>query len=165
MNPASTCFPVSQHQEVLVHKLEHLHLLKPQYVECVHCVCAVCTAHTECGVLHKCVHVGGGCAVSCSAPSYPLEAAFLLNLEIGWWPANPRDPPVSAPHAPHQHDSYGHLWQFMWVLGIRTQVLVLCSKGSYPQRHLPSLLLFVHFYSFTFLELAFHVQTDPHLEM
>lgn len=28
----------------------------------------------------------------------PLRQGPSLDLELGWWPSSPRDPPVSTPH-------------------------------------------------------------------
>lgn len=65
------------------------------------CVCECMRAH-----VHACSHActseewrrtsGGGPQVSHSITclSTPLRQGLLLKLELGWWPADPSNPPV-----------------------------------------------------------------------
>lgn len=61
-----------------------------------------------------------------------LEASFfLLNLELGWWPSSPRDPLSSVSHGAritglgNRLMCICHIRLSMWVLRIRTQILML----------------------------------------
>ena len=105
-------------------------------VLCV-CVCVWFVLHT-CGACiwmhsdtyaHVYVQVpeedSGSCSVTFHLMSLePLRQGFSLNLKL-CWSKSPSDPPVFTPHAGEATDVCDHVWLFMWVLWIWTQVLML----------------------------------------
>lgn len=74
----------------------------------------------------------GRCQVFCSATSclIPLRPGLSLNLEQGWWPANPSICFYGTSCWVCQH-AWPHI-TFSWVLGILTQVLILVQQLFLP---------------------------------
>lgn len=84
-------------------------------------ICEVCSVEYRymCGwmLTLECVCGGEGkTVVSCSVilhPS-PLRQCFLLDLELGWYPAISIEPPASSPFITGMTNACGHTWIFLW---------------------------------------------------
>lgn len=58
----------------------------------------------------------------------PLRQALPLNLELGWWPPSPSEPPASTPHSAGVTLGVGDF----------TQALVVVPQAPSPPRQYPS---------------------------
>ena len=58
----------------------------------------------------------------------PVRQGLSLNLELGWWPASPSDPPVSTPTI--AVDMRNHTTLFTLVLGLVLRSSCASSKHS-----------------------------------
>lgn len=83
----------------------------------------------------ECVCGGEGKTVGipfCHSPSFPRETVFLLDLELGWYPASSREPPVSSPSITGITNACSHTWIFfVWLLEFEFRSLSLNSKCSF----------------------------------
>jgi hypothetical protein len=126
------CFTVSWEQSDI-----------PYRVVCV-CVC-VCVVYVL--LWGEYMHVGPRGVQLHHSMTNPLTWGKPFNLESGWQPTSPREPPDSVSHGDKVAGTHSLTWYFMWLLGFRLRSSWVCTMGFSPSE--PHFQLFKRLYVHT----------------